>query len=110
MDRAEKRLDLAVEAIKQQITLATGILGATLAFSNQVTGIRQGHVWGLLPYAFTPLAVSIICGVVALMGIAFHLRGEKDPLSQSNVRWAGMLQNVSFLIAVVAMVVVIAKS
>jgi hypothetical protein len=30
MDRTEKRLEVALEAIKQQITLATGIIGATL--------------------------------------------------------------------------------
>ena len=110
MDRAEKRLDIALEAIKQQITLATGILGATLAFSHQLTEARQGRVWKLLPYAFTPLAVSIICGVFALMSISYHLRENHDPLTQSNVRVAGVLQNVTFLIAIVAMVIVIAIS
>lgn len=110
MNRPEKRLEIALEAIKQQITLATGILGVTLAFSDQVTGARQGRVWSLLPYAFAPLAVSIICGVYSLMSISYHLRGEKDPLVQGGVRVAGILQNVTFLIAIVAMVVVIAKS
>src|SRR5574341_23256 len=107
MDREEKRLDIALEAIKQQITLATGILGATLAFSNQLKDARQGRMWKLLPYAFTPLAVSIICGVFALMSISYHLRKEDDPLAQGNVRAAGVLQNTTFLIAIVAMVVII---
>jgi len=110
MDRAEKRLDIALEAIKQQITLATGILGATLAFSHQLTEARQGHVWKLLPYAFAPLAVSIICGVFALMSISYHLKKNDDPLAQSNVRLAGIFQNITFLIAIVGMVVVIAIS
>ena len=110
MDRLEKRLEIAVEAVTQQITLATGIIGATLAFSDQVTGARQGKVWELLPYAFAPLAFSIICGVLSLMAIAFHLRASPDPLSETGVRLSGALQNLMFVIAIVGMVFVIATS
>lgn len=110
MDRAEKRLEITLEAVKQQITLAAGIIGATLAFSGQVTGARQGRIWDLLPYAFAPLALSIISGVLALMSIAYHLRGQKDPLAQSGVRLSGIVQNLAFLIAIVAMILVIAET
>ena len=40
----------------------------------------------------SPPAVSIICGVFALMSISYHLRENHDPLTQSNVRVAGVLQ------------------
>jgi hypothetical protein len=108
VDREEKRLDLATEAIKQQITLATAIIGATVAFSGQLTGIKQGKIWNLLPLAFAPLALSIICGVLALMSIAFHLAKEGDPLGKTGVRRLGMAQNVTFLLAMVMMVFIVA--
>jgi hypothetical protein len=44
------------------------------------------------------------------MGIAYHLRGKQDSLAQPGVRFAGIIQNLAFLIAVVAMVFVIAKA
>jgi hypothetical protein len=110
MGRAEKRLDIALEAVKQQIGLATAIIGVTLAFSDQLTDARQGQVWKLLPYAVAPLAVSVVCGVFTLMSIAYHLRGQADPLGHRDVRISGVSQNITFLFAVVAMVYVIAAS
>ena len=108
LDHMEKRLDIATEAVKQQIALATGIIGATLAFTDQVKTVRQGGVWDMLPYAFAPLAASIVCGVFTLMSIAYHLKNGGDPLTHRDVRIVGVLQNITFLGAVIAMVFVIA--
>jgi hypothetical protein len=108
MNREEKRLDLAVEAVKQQITLATAIIGASLAFSSQLSGVKQGKIWDLLPFAFAPLALSIICGVLALMSIAFHLSKDGDPLNKRGVRQLGMVQNLGFLLSVIIMVFIVA--
>lgn len=107
MNREEKRLDLAVEAVKQQITLATAIIGASLAFSSQLSGARQGRIWNLLPIAFAPLAVSIVCGVLALMSIAFYLSKQGDPLEKRSVRQLGVVQNLGFLLAIVLMVFIV---
>lgn len=105
--RQEKRLDLAVESVKQQITLATAVIGASLAFSGQLKGVSQGKVWDLLPIAFAPLAFSIVCGVLLLMSISFYLGTEADPLQQSTVRKLGVAQNAAFILSVILMVIVI---
>ena len=107
MNREEKRLDIAIEAVKQQITLATAIIGASLAFSNQLSGAKQGKIWNLLPIAFAPLTVSIICGVLALMSISYYLNKEGDPLSQKGVQKLGIFQNAAFLISIVLMVLIV---
>ena len=106
--REEKRLDLAVESVKQQITLATAIIGASLAFSGQLTEVKKGKIWALLPFAFAPLALSIICGVLLLMSISFYLGTEQDPLQQNLVKRLGMVQNAAFILSVILMVIVIA--
>lgn len=108
MDREEQRLELATESVKQQITLATAIIGATLAFSGQLSGARQGAIWDLLPVAFVPLAVSIVCGVLTLMSLAFHLGKDGDPLATKDVRVLGALQNAVFMVSVLLMVGIIA--
>lgn len=104
MDRDQKRLDLATEAVKQQITLATAIIGATLAFSEKVTGATQD----LLALVFAPLVLSVISGVLTLMSISYHLKGSGDPLSPWRVRILGVTQNLGFLLAIVLMWYVIA--
>jgi hypothetical protein len=108
--REEKRLDIAVESVKQQITLATAIIGASLAFSGQLTEVKKGKIWALLPLAFTPLALSIICGILLLMSISFYLGTDQDPLQQKLVRRLGILQNATFIISIILMVIVIAWS
>jgi hypothetical protein len=108
MDQVEKRLDIACNAIEQQITLATALLGVALAFSDQLSAARQGRVWELLPWAFVPLAVSISSGVLALMSISYHLRDDSDPIAQRDVRIAGIVQNATFLLSIILVVGVIA--
>lgn len=110
MEREEKRLDIALEAIKQQITLATAIIGASLAFSNQLKGASQGRIWALLPFAFAPLGLSVIAGVLTLMGIAYNLGHAGDPLASPGVRLLGVLQNAAFLLAVVLMVWIVSST
>ncbi|NEP19723.1 MAG: hypothetical protein F6J97_23015 [Leptolyngbya sp. SIO4C1] len=108
MNRQEKGLDLAVESVRQQITLASAIIAATLAFSDQLQDTMQGRVWTMLPYAFAPLALSIICGVLALMSISFHLCKNRDPMPQSEVRLFGVCQNLSFMLSVIGLVLIVA--
>jgi hypothetical protein len=108
MDKLEKRTDLAIESVKQQITLATAIIGASIAFSDQLSGARGGKIWSLLPFVLTPLAISIVCGVLLLMSISFYLGTDDDPLTQKPVRGLGMAQNAAFILSIVLMVGAIA--
>jgi hypothetical protein len=44
------------------------------------------------------------------MSIAYHLRDSTDPPGQPGVRLSGVVQNATFLIAIIAMVFAIAMS
>lgn len=107
MDAKEKQLEIAVNAVEQQITLATVIIGACLALSDQLTGVKQGRVWDLLPIAFAPLAASVVFGILLLQSISFDLGKEREPFKQGLVRGFGIAQNVTFMLSVCLMLVVI---
>lgn len=105
-DRNRQRLDIALEAIKQQITLSTAIVAAMLAFSGEIAK-NSGFVWGLMLFVLVPFGACIVIGVLALMSISYHLEGEDDPLTAPLVRCFGMLQNVFFIVGVIAMIVLV---
>jgi hypothetical protein len=100
MDAAEKRLEIAVEAVKQQITLATAILAALLALSDKVKPTIVPQLW----IALVPLSFSVLMGVLVLLSISFYLAPRQDPFQERGVRVLGTLQCLSFLGAVFAMV------
>jgi hypothetical protein len=108
MDLKEKQLDFAKEAITQQITLATAVIGASLAFSDQIAKVQEGRIWELLPYSFAPLALSIVAGVLALLALSYELGKGADPFRRSGVRLLGVIQNFMFLASMVGMVIIIA--
>lgn len=103
MDPVEKRVDIAVEAVKQQITLATAILAALLALSEKIKPSIVSQLW----LALVPLSFSILMGVLALLSISFYMAPSTDPFRQTGVRILGSLQCLSFLGSVFAMVYLI---
>ena len=105
MDPVEKRVDIAVEAVKQQITLATAILAALLAFSEKVKPAIVGQLW----LALAPLSLSILTGVLVLLSISFYMTPSTDPFRQVGVRVLGSVQCLSFLASVFVMVYLICQ-
>lgn len=103
MDREAKRTDITIEAVKQQITLASAIIGAIVALAN-----KHDPIWQVLPYALAPFALSVIGGIFALLTIPFALYGEGDPFAAREVRVAGVLQAVLFCVGIVLMVALLA--
>ena len=111
MSTAEKALETALEAVKQQITLATAVIGAALAFSDQLGVLQQQAVLSVLPWAFGLLGGSVIFGIFALMAISYELRrGKADPFGVKGVRLSGGLQNVTFMIAMALLAFTIASA
>ena len=110
MDRDEKQIDLAKEAITQQITLATALVGAVIAFADSIKDVAQGAIWVRLPLALVPLGISVVCGVLALQAIAFCVTGSGRPLSKWSVRICGIVQNVSFLLEICVLVWIVAAT
>lgn len=105
MDRESKRIDITIEAVKQQITLASAIIGALVALAS-----KHDPVWALLPYALAPFALSVIGGIFALLTIPFALYGDGDPFAARGVRFAGVFQAALFCVGIVLLVVVLAAS
>lgn len=102
-ERRGKMVDISIEAIKQQITLATVIIGALLTFVEKINAADRQN----LPFALVPLALTIVFGIVALQSIAYHIEDSSGPFNKPTVRFAGIAQNISFIVAVVGMVIII---
>jgi hypothetical protein len=100
MATPDKALEAGLEAVKQQITLATALIGAALAFTDQIDALKHHDVRSMLPWGFGLLGVSVISGVLVLMAISYELRGGRDPFGGKRVRLLGALQNLAFMIAV----------
>jgi hypothetical protein len=95
----EKQLDIAVESVKQQITLASALLAAALAFANQLKDGLQTRAWSRLPWIAAPLALAIVFGVLCLMSLSYYLTRSVNPMGERGVRLLGGLQNLSFIAA-----------
>jgi nitrate reductase NapE component len=107
----EKAFDFAQEAIKQLITLATGVLALTITFLKDV--IKKAPA-GSLPWlqaAWILYLVSITFGVFALLNLSGVLErpGEDkssppNPLTpsiyRSSIRMFAIVQIIAFLVAV----------
>jgi len=102
MDREEKRLEITLEAVKQQLTLASGIVAGVVALGNDKAGF-----WHLIPWALTPFVLSILGGAFVLLTLPMALYGTGDPLAARGVRVAGVLQLATFIIGIIALVAVI---
>jgi hypothetical protein len=108
MDRQEKAFDFAQELAKQLITLATGVLTATITFRDSLTkGITASPVgWlSLLQWGWLAQMISIAFGVWALMALTGELTpasGNSPPpaprLSGFNVRFPFSAQILTFLV------------
>ncbi len=101
MTPADRAFETALEAVKQQITLATAVVGAALAFTDQIDTLKRQAALSALPWAFGLLGGSVIFGIMALMAISYQLRrGKTDPFAVGGVRLAGASQNLSFMLAI----------
>lgn len=92
---------VAQEAIKQEITLATGIFALTLTFLKDFTSAHADKT--LLEIAWGAYLVSVLFGVFALMCLADQLQitsADKEPTINSNgVKNCALLQALLFIVA-----------
>ena len=103
MERKEKRLDIAMEAARQQITLSAGMIAVMVALADP-----DGPMWPALPYILAPFAISVLAGAWLFLATPMALYDENDPLAKRPVRIPGTIQILSFVVGIVAMVVVTA--
>jgi len=106
----EKAVETALEAIKQQITLSSAVVGGTVAFASSLKEASVQSIWEQLPWALVPFAIAIVFGVIALQSISFELKEGRLPFGSRIVRVSGIIQNLSFLWGFVALVVIVMRS
>jgi hypothetical protein len=98
----EKSFDFASEASRQLITLATGIVTLTVAFSGDVLALSKGNLRGWLTWAWIAFLVSIVFGLGHLLALTGQLGREEDPdIYTTGPRLTSFLQIVAFLVGVV---------
>jgi uncharacterized membrane protein (DUF485 family) len=107
----KKAFDFAADLAKQLITLSTGIITITIAFSKDFlpsTVTADTKRWAMCAwYAFL---VSIVCGVWSLMALTGTLEpkaGTNNNLSirGANVTLPASLQILSFLVGLLLTIV-----
>jgi hypothetical protein len=72
---AEKANDVAIDALKQVMTLASGIITVTVAFLHDLLGSAAGPIRAgfLLPLCWVALFMSILLSWMAVVNAANHL-------------------------------------
>jgi hypothetical protein len=104
--RAEKAFSFAQETTKQQITLSTGVMALTLTFLKDAA--EKGASRTALEVSWVLFVVSILAGVKTLMCLTGNLErpnSSTDSIYSSNIRGFAGAQTLTFLAALVCMVV-----
>ena len=97
----EKSVNLATEAVKQELNLASAIIAASAIVSGNENYTLEGFKLSL-GFLFT----SILAGIFTLLTLAFAIgrssnqTQEYNPLNQNPVRISGSLQSILFLIGI----------
>jgi hypothetical protein len=92
---------VAQEAMKQEITLATGIFALTLTFLKDFTSANTDKT--LLEFAWGGYLLSVLFGVFALMCLAGQLEtadDETEPtINGPGIRFFAIIQALLFIVA-----------
>lgn len=106
----EKSVNLVIEAVKQELNLASAIIAASAIVSGNENYTLEGFKLSL-GFLFT----SILAGIFTLLTLAFAIgrssnqtqircssnqTQEYNPLNQNPVRISGSLQSILFLIGI----------
>jgi hypothetical protein len=73
-DWRSKSFDFAADATKQLITVATGVVTAAVIFSKDFSPTGRGYAVA----AWIFLILSVICGIVSLLGLVGQLTNSQD--------------------------------
>ena len=100
-DHGTQAFTFAQETSKQIITLATGLIGVTVALLGQLKTVAHGQGLCLLHFAWLCAGASVLFGVGTLMTLTGHLGQTSEPeagaIYSSNVRLMASVQVLAFL-------------
>lgn len=96
-----KSLDVAIELVKQQITLASVLVGLALTFSNNY---KNAPTEAILKLSILCLVLSFVAGIMAISIISSVIaRNKRDITKHRTVRPLGVLQGIAFVSGVLLM-------
>jgi hypothetical protein len=102
--RSQKALDYAQDAVKQLLSLATGIIALTLTFFKNFAGSNSPSARVVMLIAWIVLALSIVFGVLGLFSMTSNLwpkqatdrAGTPPDIWTSDLRTMAIVQVVLF--------------
>ena len=102
-DRSKKAFDIATEAVKQVITLSTGVLALTITFSKDLLPSTTSHDTKLiLVAAWVFYLLAIVSGVATLQLITGEISTEDSPsVGRFAVRFPAIAMIVFFWFGIV---------
>lgn len=99
----EHAFGFALETSKQLLTLATALIGVTVALLGSLKRVASAHALSYLHDAWISAGLSVVLGVITFMALTGHLGRGNAPtpnvIYSGNVRWACGLQFLTFLAA-----------
>lgn len=106
----ERGFDLVTEITKQVITLATGIIAISITFSSDFATHSGNTSKDLFVWSWSVFVVSILAGLMTLMASAGQQQkaadaGNDPTINSGNIRLLGMIQLLSFLVAIILTVI-----
>lgn len=94
----EQAIDIAVQATKLLIALATSVLAFTVTFSKE---INDGIIPCVVKISWFFLIISIVAGVFILQKIIGELaKNHFISLYECSIKQASMIQNLSFILGI----------
>ena len=85
-ETTKQAFSVAIDAVKQLITLSTGVLALTVTFNDKVLGDKPHGPYWLLIVALICHLCSICCGIFALYGVANTMENaDEDALGEPTI-------------------------
>ena len=97
MDREEKAFAFAQDAVKQVVTLSTGVIVLTVTFLKDV--LPKGTDTTLLEWSWGLYLLSIFFGLFALLAMTGTLTKATGDINSGVIRTFATIQMVLFFIA-----------
>lgn len=111
-DADEKAFEYAKTLTLQLVTLSTGIVTVTMTFTKDFLGGAKGAPRVLLPVGWMLFLLSVVFGVVTLMGMTSQLdpQQKRDPpavpsIWSGSVQWPAIVQCLLFLLGLLLTII-----
>jgi hypothetical protein len=106
--RIEKAFEFAHETTRQLITLSTAVIALTITFATDIAGEGSANAIGFLYVAWLGYVVSILSGIIAMLGLTGNLERAQQgtpSIYSRNIAVPSAIQVVAFVVATLLSVI-----